>query len=175
MAKGPIEVDKRWGDWRKIYQVWLTGKRINRVSDRAECILLRLHLICDDYGNHYAAPELLNDKLAPRKPWTAAQIVACLNELEGAKLIKRYKNGGEECLRILGYTHMQSPPNGRMVARYPPDPGMKRPKVIQGNQRKPVLSDSDSDSDSETELTPQTPLAGGPSSRKRGGPMGASQ
>lgn len=170
-------VDRTKGDWRKIYPVWLTGRRINGVSDRAECVYLRLHLIVDDFGCYYASPELLKARIAPRRAWNQGQIMSALAELCDAGLVETYESGGEHCLRITDYTSMQTPPNGKRIMRYPQPNKSKgnqsKPKETKANQRnqsKPVLSVSASG----TEKPPKPPFGkGGPSSRKRGGPMGA--
>lgn len=108
------------GRFKKLYASGLIeGRRINSVSLQAEAWLWRLMMLADDHGNLPGDTDLLRGRAAPLRKISPAQVRRLTEELETANLITRYSVDGEDFINLAEYERMQTPPNGRRIARYP--------------------------------------------------------
>lgn len=108
------------GRFKKLYASGLIeGRRINSVSLQAEAWLWRLMMLADDHGNLPGDTDLLRGRAAPLRKISPAQVRRLTDELEAAKLITRYSVDGEDFINLAEYERLQTPPNGRRIARYP--------------------------------------------------------
>jgi hypothetical protein len=110
-----------FGLWRKQYVNYPEGRRINRVSEGAECLFFRLNVRADDFGNIPADPDLLKARVAPKKGWTSEQIQGWLKELAGNNLIELYEDDGEPFAHLIDFTKRQAAisGNGRRQSSHP--------------------------------------------------------
>jgi len=68
----------------------LTSPAFNRLSERAECLFIRLLLVVDDFGIFHAGPELVRAACFPLKSYRTSDVSRALDELENAGMIARY-------------------------------------------------------------------------------------
>jgi hypothetical protein len=170
MAKSKT-CDMSWGVYRLIYAGFLTGRRINAVSEGAEMWFWRLYALADDFGNLPADLDLLKAKGAPmRRGVTPAKIKRWNDELarewdEGTPgLISFYTVGREQYIHITEFAERQpAGRNGRRIHRVPIPPGESG--GIRGNpgavgaphSDSHTHSDTDSHSDAQDQSSPTTP------------------
>ncbi|MCC6660674.1 MAG: hypothetical protein IT437_07280 [Phycisphaerales bacterium] len=160
MPKPSDTVDLTRGVYRKVYQGFVTGRRINKVSVEAEALFWRLNVIADDFGTFPADALLCKNLAAPLRDWSPAQVDTMLVELEAQRLITLFAHGndfyGSICQFIVNQPAGRS---GRRIKRWP-DPGdegskpSKPPKhgknKVRGNPGESGgVSSSDTDTDTE--------------------------
>ena len=126
------DIDLSRGLYRRIYSGATKGRRINSVSERAELVFWRLHLVSDDFGRFEADPYLISIQALPRRrEITESDICLVLFELVEYKLIKIYEVNGEKYGEILDFSNLQpAPKNGRKVRRFPENSGEDRESVV---------------------------------------------
>lgn len=131
-------IDMRGGIRRTLYaEGVLGGRRINSVSLEAEAWLWRCQLIADDYLVFVADPDdCLHAAGARRIPHglTIEHVRKLLDELEVARLIRRYELGGKTYAVVLTPPDMPKSKNGRRVRKYPQPPDL--PAVVNPGESK---------------------------------------
>jgi hypothetical protein len=117
------------GRYRRIYEAWIFGKRVNQLSWAAEGFYLRVNLIADDYGNFPAEPFILIAKAGGLRQITPEDVTDWVKEMELKGLIRLYLVDGTEWYgHILSFTRTQPPtgaPRGATTGRkrfYPESP-----------------------------------------------------
>lgn len=100
--------DMQMGTYRRVYQRWLDGRRINRVPLEAEALLVRLMLLADDFGNLRGEPFVLRSTAFPaRAEVTTEQTESWLAALEQHRLVRTYDRNGERYIHLLHFRELQ--------------------------------------------------------------------
>lgn len=109
------------GRYRRMYEAWIFGKRVNALSWEAEAFFLRVNLIADDYGNFPADPFILIAKAAGLRQVTPEEVTGWVKEMEHKGLIRLYLVDGSDWYgHILSFTKTQPPtgaPRGASLGR----------------------------------------------------------
>jgi hypothetical protein len=147
-------IDFGLGVTRRLYGCWLTGRRINSVSEGAALAFVHLMLVADDFGRFHADAGMIRNLAFFRRKVTPAKITKWIDELESAGLISVYTAGDDRYLQISGvqvngehrdWTVLQPTRNGRKFQKYPAPPGRHAPNTtqtgeswgIRGNPKQP--------------------------------------
>lgn len=127
MAKGNGEL--LMGRYRRLYESFIFGKRINAVSWPAEAFYWRCYSIADDYGNFPVEPFILMAKAGGLRRMTAEECTGYIKEMESKGLIRLYLVGEDDWYgHLLSFTKTQpptGPPRGGQLGRkrgYPESP-----------------------------------------------------
>lgn len=119
-----LTIDLKRGIHRRIYSGAVSGKRINAISDVAERVFWRLHMVCDDFGNFDADPDILKAKAFPMlATMTARKIAGAVKELAAARLIAEYESNGDRLGHICDFAALQpGGKNGKRIRRFHASP-----------------------------------------------------
>lgn len=121
--------DYTHGFYRRIYQGFVRGHRINSVSLEAEAIFWRMTVQADDCGNMDADERFIVRDLEGRRDFTAEQVKGWIDELEQAGLVRRYVVAGKHFVSICDFLTFQPSPNGKVpINKHPLPPWMTRRK-----------------------------------------------
>lgn len=119
----------KYGRYRKLYESFIFGKRINALSWEAEAFYWRCYVKADDYGNLPADPYILTPLVGGQRKPTDEQVAGWVQEMDRKGLIRLYLiNSGDWHMHILSFSDMQSPTGpargGRLgrKRRYPESP-----------------------------------------------------
>lgn len=159
-ATAPAVREMRNGTYRRIYAGFLTGRRINAVSQGAECAFWRLHALADDFGTFPADPDLLVHLAYPRRKVSRAQVAKWIAELANTPhgpLVALYEANGDAYGVILDFLDLQvGGKNGRRYRRHPaPLAGLVDPGESGGIQGPPA-DPGDTITETETENKTKT-------------------
>lgn len=113
------------GVYRRIYDGFISGRRINSVSIEAEAWFWRLLVIADDFGNLPGEDVLVYTRTAGRRVGsvTIEDVSGWVRELVSAGLLATYESGKDQYLHVVGFIATQAAGiNGRRVRRYPASP-----------------------------------------------------
>lgn len=101
------------GRFRRLYDNWIFGKRINALSYGAECYFARAHLIADDYGNFPVDPFILIAKAGGLRKVEGEEITDYIKEMERNGLIRLYLVDSSDWYgHIIAFTRSQPPMGG---------------------------------------------------------------
>lgn len=121
--------DLLMGRYRRMYEAWIFGKRVNALTWPAEAFFLRVNLIADDYGNFPADPFMLIAKAGGLRAVTDVEVTDWVKEMERKGLIRLYLVDQSDWYgHILSFTKTQPPtgsPRGGHLGRkrsYPESP-----------------------------------------------------
>lgn len=104
--------DLLMGRYRRMYEAWIFGKRVNALSWPAEAFFVRVNLIADDYGNFPADPFMLIAKAGGLRAVTDVEVTDWVKEMERKGLIRLYLVDQSDWYgHILSFTKIQ-PPTG---------------------------------------------------------------
>lgn len=117
------------GRHRKLYESFIFGKRINRLSWAAEAFYWRCYSIADDYGNFPVDPFILIAKAGGLRRMTAEETSGYIKEIESKGLIQLYLVGEDDWYgHLLSFIKTQfvtgpggAPPKG-LKREYPESP-----------------------------------------------------
>ena len=108
------------GLYRRIYNGFLTGRRLNSVSMEAEAWFWRLQALADDFGNLQGDTEILRSVGAPLRKISPQMVSKWNAELQAARLIVPYQVAGETYLHLDGFEQRQpAGKNGKRIQRHP--------------------------------------------------------
>lgn len=140
------------GVYRRVYSGFITGQRINRISQNAEAWFWRVLVTVDDFGNGPADPEMCKTATAGRRKVTTKQISGWLREMKQAGLITFYTAKGEPFLHVVGFEDSQpAGKNGKRIKKFPfPDES----RCIQVNPELSSASDNHTDNHTDNEHKP---------------------
>lgn len=100
----------KYGRYRKLYESFIFGKRINALSWQAEAFYWRCYVIADDYGNFPADPFILIPKAGGIRKVTDVEVTDWIKEMELNSLIRLYLVDDSDWYgHILSFARMQSP------------------------------------------------------------------
>jgi hypothetical protein len=100
----------RYGRYRKLYESFIFGKRINALSWPAEAFYWRVYSIADDYGNFPADPFILIPRAGGLRTLTDVEVTDWIKEMELNRLIRLYLVDASDWYgHILSFASMQSP------------------------------------------------------------------
>lgn len=88
-------------------KVILTSQKVNKISEGAENLYYRILLLVDDYGRYYADPDIIKSYCYPKRKVPISIIKKRLIELINIRLIKTYKDNGEEYLEFVNFRKYQ--------------------------------------------------------------------
>lgn len=135
-ATNPSVIDMTRGPYFKVYSGFLRGRRINKVTDRAEHWFWRLYALADDFGNLRADKDTLYRDASPKRSVTKAQCERWLKMLADEELISIYWLEDERYIHINDYTDLQpASKNGRRIHRVKPQDAGTRPGTVQSDAR----------------------------------------
>lgn len=88
----------------RILRDYTDSAAMNSLSDKAECLFVRLLTKADDFGSFHGNPVLIRAALYPlRSKVSEKDILKCVGELAKSGLVIRYSVKGKEYLRILNF------------------------------------------------------------------------
>lgn len=160
-----------YGRYRRLYESFIFGKRINALTWGGEAFYWRVYSIADDYGNFPADPFILIAKAGGLRKMEPAEATAYVREMESKGLVRLYFVNEDDCYgHILSFTKTQpptGPPRGARLGRrrqYPESPWdndiplseQPRYTTSTGGPTSPSESAHDKDKDKDKRIGPAT-------------------
>lgn len=117
------------GRYRRLYESFIFGKRINQLSWAAEAFYWRVYSVADDYGNFPVNSFILIAKAGGLRRMTPEECAGYIKEMEIVGLLRLYLVGDNDWYgHLLSFTKTQPPtgaPRGPHLGRkkaYPESP-----------------------------------------------------
>lgn len=123
MSKDDEDI-QRYGRYRRVFESYIFGRRINQLSWAAEAFYWRIYVgVADDYGNFPADPLMLIPKAGGLRRMTGEETTGFVREMESKGLIRLYLVDDIDWFgHILSFVKLQ-PPSG---TPRPPHSGRRR-------------------------------------------------
>lgn len=111
----------KYGRYRRIFESYIFGKRINQLSWGAEAFFWRCYVIADDYGNFPVEPLILMAKAGGLRRMTPEECTGFVKEMESKGLILLYLVNDDDWYgHFIEFTSLQpptGPPRGAGLGR----------------------------------------------------------